>query len=88
MSRFTFEKNNKLVAYGYDRPLSTYFIQVYDLSVEDKDEQLVEEYANNPMSLLTENGKRCSNSEILEKLIELGCENKEHLNDVALDIDF
>ncbi len=44
MSRYTFKtKDDKVVAYGYDRPMQSYFITVYDPSKEWKESNTDEE---------------------------------------------
>jgi hypothetical protein len=55
MSRYTFtNKDNKVIAYGYDRPLRSYFITVYDPSKEWKESNTEEQ--NNEAIQFDESG--------------------------------
>lgn len=83
MSRFShkIEKNGKEyeVAYGYDRPLSEYFIQVFDPSIEDEDNQLI-----------VWEGSRMTNKSNGEmyRLFEKWGVKEEHLECLAMDLSF
>lgn len=83
MSRYGFRttKDGKdyVVAYGYDRPLQEYFLQVEDPSIEDEDNQLIV-WEGSRMT-----GK--SNSEICELFQHWNVPEK-HIKMVALDLPF
>ena len=80
MSRYTVKtvKDGKEyeVAYGFDRPLQEYFLQVFDNSREEDDECIIWEG-----SRMT--GK--SNSEMCDLMLIWGVP-KEHVSIVALDL--
>ena len=83
MSRYALlvKKDKKIysVAYGYDRPLLEYFIQVFDTSIADEDSSCIL-WKGSYMSNL-------SNSKMLE-LFEQWNVPEEHLQMVALDLPF
>ena len=82
MSRYSFKtvKNDKIysVAYGYDRPLQEYFIQVFDNTMPEDEECIIWEGSH-----MTNK----SNSEILE-IFEQWDVPGDHLQQVALDLPF
>ena len=88
MSRFTFlnnwKENGKIleVAYGFDRPLQEYFIQVFDTTAPDTDDDDIH-------CVLWEGNRMTdkSNSEMLELFKEYGVP-ENHLQQVALDLPF
>ena len=88
MSRFTFlnnwKENGKIleVAYGFDRPLQEYFIQVFDTTAPDTDD-------DDTHCILWEGNRMTdkSNSEMLELFKEYGVP-ENHLQQVALDLPF
>jgi hypothetical protein len=94
MSRYRFVNTTKEpgkryeVAYGFDRPMQEYFLQVFDLNVpeagnnndDDDDDVHCIVWEGNRMT-----GK--SNSEMLE-LFELWGVPETHLQQVALDLPF
>lgn len=88
MSRFSFlnleKEPGKIyeVAYGYDRPLQEYFIQVFDINAPDTDDDDVH-------CIVWEGNKWSdkSNSEMLE-LFKLWGVPEKHLTAVALDLQF
>jgi hypothetical protein len=88
MSRYRFVNDKKEpgklyeVAYGYDRPLQEYFIQVFDINAKDTDEDDIH-------CIVWEGNKWSdkSNSEMLE-LFELWGVPDNHCQAVALDNQF
>lgn len=67
------------VAYGYDRPLSEYFLQVFDESKEKDDDGCILWLG----SYMT----HTPNSEMLDNYIEWGVK-KDHADMLALDLPF
>ena len=77
MSRHSFPHptdKEKIVCYGYDRPLQGYFVEVETLSEDE-----VEIIAGSNIML-------ASNGDIVKALLELKCENQNHITLIALDL--
>lgn len=93
MSRFTFtNKKGLVVAYGYDRPLSGYFITIYDPNLQVDEGKSKEE--NEIAEHIDESGQGIirsyasnrylgdiviDNQSLSIKLAKLGCENDDHI---------
>ena len=102
MSRHTKQIDNHIsIAYGYDRPLQGYFIQVYDNRKEWKESNSDEENAR--AELVDSSGDGCISSFAtndmliskhvvsrfkIHKVLEEYNVNQEHLNAIVLDQQF
>ena len=88
MSRFSAKtKNNLKIVIGYDRPLSEYFVQVFD-----KDGELVQELTSYGRSCV-KNHEPLSNGKMLGIIKDLLCEEdlarlEPQLNCLAMDMPF
>ena len=88
MSRFSVKtKNNLKIVIGYDRPLSEYFVQVFD-----KDGELVQELTSYGRSCV-KNHEPLSNGKMLEIIQDLLSEEdlarlEPQLNCLAMDMPF
>jgi hypothetical protein len=85
MSRHSFPhptNKEKIICYGYDRPLQGYFVEVETLS-EDEVETIA---ASNIILAGGLKEKVKSNGDIIRALLELKCQNQEHITLIALDL--
>jgi hypothetical protein len=88
MSRYSFKivkssGKHYQVAYGFDRPMQEYFLQVFDLDKPDEDDK------DDVQCIIWEGNRMTgkSNSEMLE-LFELWGVPQKHIEQVALDLPF
>ena len=83
MSRYTHKINLEgktlEVAYGYDRPLTEYFIQVFDTEIENEDDQMILWEGSRMTNL--------SNGEILELFVKYGA-HEDHQYALLMDLPF
>lgn len=90
MSRYTFKQKdnpNNIVAYGYDFPLSGYFVDVIAIQKNGHEKYICEHGTNLNLSGLDSKNIR-SRGQIIELLKEFGCNNESHLQQIALDLPF
>lgn len=83
-------KNGLEMAFGFDHPLSEYFVQVYD-----KNDDLILDFNSSGMSMVSkpECNVPLSNSRIYEKITELMCDKDQfkyryELECILLDLPF
>ena len=88
MSRHIFNtKDGKPVAYGFDRPLEEYFLQVFDPKKEEHESIILDWGTNSVYSALV-GRKHKSRMNIYDKLVELGCPDEDNLAKLAFDLPF
>jgi hypothetical protein len=85
MSRHSFPhptNKEKLVWYGYDKPLQGYFVEVETI-YEDEMEPIA---ASNIILASGLENKVKSNGGIIEALLDLKCKDESHLTLITLDL--
>ena len=76
------------MAFGFDKPLSEYFVNVYDI-----DDELILDLNSNGMSMVTGKGKPIRNTDMYQTITNMmteqdRCRYEKMLKNILLDLPF